>query len=111
MTHYATCVGCAFSGDCDKRRDMQASIKGLGITSLKFRCDKRRDEFQPGDAVWFEFVVDGGYSPFRGEYVIRRRFPGHVISQISKRVLGYVKPGVMCSEDRYPFEPMHGGVG
>ena len=52
MTYMHTCVGCAtLSKDCDYRKVVQSAIKGLGISSLRHRCQHRADLYQPGEIV------------------------------------------------------------
>lgn len=45
------CNHCRFAGDCDIRRDKLAGVRGLKLTSIKFTCQKRRDDLKPGAVV------------------------------------------------------------
>lgn len=111
MTYYATCAGCEFTADCEKRRAIQKSIKGVGITSLKFRCDLRRDKFVAGQAVWFDLVASIETTDCGGSYISRDSFSGYVVEQLGNKVVGFVKPGTIGGNEGFPFEPINNGVG
>lgn len=54
MTHYATCNGCILQNQgCPKRERVRETIKGLGVTSLKFSCPARSPLFMTGQRVSF----------------------------------------------------------
>ena len=56
MTYYATCLNCAVDKTtCAKRKAISSAIKGLGITSAKFRCADRVSRFRPGQRVEFDW--------------------------------------------------------
>lgn len=63
MTFYATCLNCAVDkATCGKRKAISSAIKGLGITSTKFRCADRVSRFRPGQRVefdWRYYEADG----------------------------------------------------
>lgn len=49
---YLTCRNCAVErGTCVRRAQVRAGIKGLGLTSVKFRCDDRQPLYRPGQRV------------------------------------------------------------
>lgn len=45
------CRTCPFKGDCEIRDKKREAVKGLGLTSIKFRCEKLRKAFVPGMKV------------------------------------------------------------
>lgn len=60
MAYFYTCRGCKFDdGNCQKKAGVRATIKGLGITSLKMRCGEREGHFQLGQRVSFPWRVFG----------------------------------------------------
>lgn len=80
MTHFRTCVGCAVDRKaCQRLAEVRTSLRGLNITSVKFKCDDRRDLFQPGQRVvaLVRYGLDGEQ--------FGDNFPGTVISQRGAR--------------------------
>ena len=54
MTYFSTCLNCAVDkAACGKRKAVRSAIKGLGITSAKFRCEDRVARFRRGQRVQF----------------------------------------------------------
>lgn len=53
-----TCYRCPLRWDNGKRCDILAgkvaSVKGLGLTKIAFRCERRESLFLPGDVVEFQ---------------------------------------------------------
>lgn len=58
MTSYQTCLGCAVDrNSCSIRANVKAGIKGLGLTSVKFKCTGRVALFQPGERVYVTWNI------------------------------------------------------
>lgn len=106
MTVYRTCYGCVLRGKPCERRDAVAKvISGLGIQSLKFKCDARKPLFAIGAPVWLETVwkVDGEGDE-NGTFT--DFFAGHVVGDLGGKALVYVKPGTLGRDEPhedYPF--------
>lgn len=67
MTYYHSCKGCSFSPvECDEREKIRSAIKGLHITSLKFKCANRLPFFLPGDRVSLKWRIfeEGDYDSY-----------------------------------------------
>jgi len=105
MTSYITCIGCALRDKkCERREGICAWIKGIGITSLKFRCDLYTPHYSPGDAVWAT-TWDGETAALEyGEWSLAE-FPATVIRQIGAKVLVYIPHGTKDREDDTIFQP------
>ncbi len=57
MANYRTCNGCAFEGHpCKTREAMSNAIRGLHITSIKWRCKDRRDAYEQGEPVFVSII-------------------------------------------------------
>lgn len=89
MTHFRTCRTCAKPPEtCERRAELKAKLRGLGVTSLKHRCDGFEPAFVAGDAVrvntlaWF---AKGEESP-----PPRLDFPGHFVSFVGGKALVFV---------------------
>ncbi len=53
MTAWRTCVGCHLQGKpCETRNDMRKPLKGLGVTSTKWKCHEREPRYRVGGPVW-----------------------------------------------------------
>lgn len=50
MTIYP-CRDCRFKNNCDIKDAKLKSVKGLGLTSIKFTCSKRKEDLKPGMVV------------------------------------------------------------
>ena len=49
---YLTCRNCAVDrSTCERRAHVRAGIRGLGLTSIRFRCDARVPLYRPGQRV------------------------------------------------------------
>jgi hypothetical protein len=55
------CRTCPFKANCDLRDRKRAAVKGLGLTSIKFRCERLRKAFVPGMKVLarLDYVATG----------------------------------------------------
>jgi len=57
MAYYHPCKSCTHAKTgCDKRDQMRASLKGLGVTSVKFKCQQRMPRFKMGQRVRFDWT-------------------------------------------------------
>lgn len=57
MTYYHKCKNCAVDvKSCERRKNIRQSIQGLGITSLKFKCEDRIPLFRVGQRVEFSWT-------------------------------------------------------
>lgn len=92
---YMTCIGCKLADtDCPFRRKLRDKIAGLGVTSIRWKCDGRVPAFKPGDAVWART-----YSSDPDGYEDREdHFPGHVVDTMQKRVLVFIPDGSVGSD-------------
>lgn len=84
---YGTCKGCLFGdGQCAERRKMTEKIKGLGITTMKWRCKWRRPAFTIGQAVSVSLIDNENdeFEPY-SEY-----FDAFVVGMKGRRVLAYI---------------------
>lgn len=56
MTYYHKCKNCAvYPASCERRQNIKASIRGLGLTSVKFACPDRLPLFHAGQRVEFDW--------------------------------------------------------
>jgi hypothetical protein len=81
MTSYTTCINCAADkATCERREQVRAAIKGAGITSLKFKCDKRQSMFHVGQrvAITWEVQTEAPYS-------LDETWPGTVVRENGTR--------------------------
>jgi hypothetical protein len=106
---YRTCTGCVHSsGFCQAREDVKATVKGIGVTSLKWKCKWKRPVYQPGDAVFVETI---GYEPEGDEDVFIGSFPATVIQTKGSKLVCFIEPGVEDEIQGVPFEPKAHGNG
>lgn len=57
MTYYAPCKNCTKDATtCERRVNLKKSLRGLGVTSVKFKCPDRVLPFTPGQRVEVSFV-------------------------------------------------------
>lgn len=103
MTFFRTCAGCRFAADCDEQRQFSASIKGLRITSVKWRCAKRRPKFEIGAPVWATVAIgptDDDGRPFFAS------FPGNVVGYpVPTKAMVFIRPDAPSQNGKYSFEP------
>lgn len=109
MTYFRTCIGCKSREDCPTKDALKASIKGLGLTSIKHRCKNRVEMFQKGDPVvvrtysGYSEPSDSGY----GNDAVHDDYPGYFIRQNAAKALVIVKPGTHGHDygESFPFLP------
>lgn len=114
MTHYATCVGCQAEKACFVRDDFKLRVKGLGLTSVKWRCKSRVDRFQRGAPVWVITQTDLNNPTFdedsreygRATGPERNTFPGIFIKAMGSKGLVFIHPG---APSMYEHEVFVGG--
>lgn len=84
---YATCRNCAVDRpSCARRAEVRARVKGLGLTSIKFRCAARRPLYRPGQRVevtWRYCPPDWGYE----EGVSLETWPATVVQETKRGFL------------------------
>lgn len=104
MTFYRACVGCTLQGQpCGARETMRARIKGLSVTSVKWRCTSRESRFVVGELVWAHTVDGGQVSGEEGEPIFAD-FPAVVIKMLAgAKALVFIDPGVECSDGETQF--------
>ena len=52
------CFNCPHRKGCERKAEKLAAVRGLGLTSIAFKCDKRLSELQPGQRIEFT-MMDG----------------------------------------------------
>ena len=111
---YQTCIGCVHgTGFCQAREDIKARVKGIGVTSLKWKCRHRKPTYLPGEAVWVKIFIgweDRGDSWGREEQAFAE-FPGTVIRLKGSKAIIFIEPGVASRCEEYNFEPQANGNG
>ena len=111
MTVYRTCYGCAADPKtCQARKAVSDQIKGLGVTSIKWRCPDRKDRFHVGQAVWattHSGVIQSEYDG--GGYI--GDFPAIIIRHQGARAVVMIEPGALDRTERAPFTPLNAGNG
>ena len=91
---YRTCVGCIQQGQpCETRDKLRDKLKGLGVTSIKWKCSARVARLKRGDAVW-AYTIDGSNEYADNGSPFYDYFPAVVIKQTGSKMLVYIKPGV-----------------
>ena len=113
---YHPCKGCAVDVKTCKRRDeIHSAIKGLSVTSVKFKCTERSPYFKTGERVWvtlpfWEPVGTDGDSEchlayFHGTVIYERNKLGSYKVKIDEGMdindAGYVVPECLKSKTGY----------
>lgn len=99
MTIFRTCTGCkAHPGPCEIREALRRQLKGLGVTSIKWRCKSRESRFKPGDQVWVLTAADRNDADEHGN-PYRDHFPGVIIEERGSKALLHVKDGSPGRDD------------
>jgi hypothetical protein len=111
---YPTCFGCVHgTGACQERERVKGHVKGIAVTSLKWKCKYRRPIYQSGAAVWVNLFIgmeDQGHSWGREEQLFAE-FPGVVIRLKGSKAVIFVEPGCQSDCENYDFEPQKNGNG
>lgn len=110
--NYGTCIGCVHdSGYCHARELVKAKVKGVGVTSIKWKCAHRRPVYQSGDAVWATTFI--GYSVDNDGWGRETKefasFPATVISLHGSKAFMFIEPGATSEGGDYNFEPHSNG--
>lgn len=87
MTYLRNCVNCRHAKQhCARRVNLLASLKGLGITSAKFRCHDRAPIFGVGERVSVEWPVpDGSQDDWGRTHYTLESWPATVICERGSR--------------------------
>jgi hypothetical protein len=104
---YRTCVGCELHRQpCDEREKVRAQIKGLGVTSIKWRCKNRVPIFNIGDPVWVHTVGSDDAMADDGEAYFDD-YPGVAIRAAGTKMLVFIEQGAPGRDygDEIPFNP------
>ena len=81
--YYSTCTNCAVEkSTCIRRAEIRSAIRGIGITSAKFRCDDRLSIFHPGQRVAVTWPVGDDYDDTNYE-----SWPATIIAEVGTRFL------------------------
>lgn len=104
--NYGTCKGCLFEKtDCAERRRIGAKVKGLGITTMKWKCKWRKPAFRVGQPVMVQILERSEYP---GEDFLHQ-FDGYVIGMKGRRVQAYIPKDNQFIEEPGDFEFKSGG--
>lgn len=107
MTTYRTCVGCIDEKhDCASRDRLRKHLKGLGVTSIKWKCAMRVDRVNVGDPVWALTVAsttDNDGEPYRDH------FPAMAIRHCGSKMLVFIEPGSLGRNEECKFDATHSG--
>lgn len=111
MTLYRTCVGClSDKSPCVARDDLRERLKGIGVTSIKWKCKDREPRFVVGDPIWALTVEGQGSDHQEGGEPYRDYFPGTVIRDCGSKLLVYIAPGSPGRDgEEYSFAPSGNG--
>ncbi len=105
MAVYRTCFGCVLQQEqCTARSALRDAMKGLRVTSVKWRCDSRRSRFQVGDAVWAKTIETIGQ-----EDACFADFPGVVVGIAGSAALVLIVDGVRSKCGGHRFTAGDGG--
>lgn len=91
------CRNCPHKDGCKTKVEKLAALRGLGITSVNFKCDKRLSELQPGQRI--EFTMGDGKGCDWSEYT----FHGVVMRPRGSKLLVW-----LVSRDDDVYEDMPG---
>lgn len=114
MSKYRTCAGCLFEGKpCAERDKMRTRVAGLGITSMKWKCDWRRAAFKPGDPVRVRLITFSDNDDYGNYSYDTADYPGTFVQSLrgSTRLLVFILPGVIGEWADDAFEPKADGAG
>lgn len=86
--YYHQCRGCTVNRDtCDRLSEIKSTLKGLGITSIKFKCSDRTPKFVVGNRVLVTLPFYEVYGPqgetdtylidFKGTVICERKTRGN----------------------------------
>jgi hypothetical protein len=87
MTHFRNCMNCLHEkSDCTRRLSLAAGLKGLGVTSVKFRCSARMPVFSVGQrvSVWWP-VPTGDTDDWGRQDFSQETWPATVVAERGNR--------------------------
>jgi hypothetical protein len=112
MTIYRTCAGCICDkAPCESREALKMKLKGIGVTSIKWKCADRKSRFEIGDPVIArtmagkEYIEGSGYGDAE---IAFDSFDGIVIRNAGTKCIVFIKPGTEGGESGYIFDPQKG---
>lgn len=95
---YSTCFNCAVDAStCQVRQRISRGIKGLGLQSIKFRCDARQPMFREGQRVLFNWSLWEPGDDEWGASELPLIFKGTVIREIKTKFAVQVDSGTDAS--------------
>ena len=111
MAYLHTCKACVFKdAPCARRETVRAGLRGLGVTSAKFRCDTHAPMFVEGDALAFKWTVYGDDPYDEGDKSYETTFTGAVLCQVAKSARFVVRVDHATNADGFdPREVFHNG--
>lgn len=104
MVAYRTCTGCVLQGKpCDMRDAMRERVRGLGITSIKWKCIGRVPRFKVGDLAWAKTTTGDG------DDSLTDLFPATVIRVLGAKALVFIDGDALSRGNEAPFEARGNG--
>ena len=88
------CRNCPHREGCEIKVAKLASLRGLGLASVNFKCDKRLSKLQPGQRITFVMRDGEGHDEPWDEYT----FTGIVMRPYRTKILVWL---VSCDDDVY----------
>jgi len=110
MTVYRTCRICIKRKGCDIKSEIGKKISGLGITSIKHKCDSYTPPFSPGEHVIATTYCDLDVGDECGE-LHNSKFNAVFIEQSGTKALVWIKPRESDIYDDVQFTPMKNNRG
>jgi len=95
----------AQSGPCEHRDALRASLKGLHITSVKWRCKARVPRFAPGDPVWALTAADRNEVDDETGQPYLDHFPGVIVGLHGSKALLHIAAGASGRSGDSKFVP------
>lgn len=108
MTIFRSCTGCMHQKQpCATRDALRDGLRGLSITSVKWRCADRNPRFVQGDPVWVTTVATYNATEEEGG-PCRTEFPGVMITPMGTKGLVCIAPGTEDIDGEYTFDAARG---
>lgn len=102
-----TCHGCAKEKvPCIDREAFKDALRGLGVTSVKWKCKSRVSAYEPGDPVWARTQA---FYAGHGEDGCVDDFPATVIRVMGTKAVVFIAPGSLGAGGEYQFEANNNG--
>ena len=110
MTFFRTCQGCVSEGSpCEARDALRLALRGLCVTSVKWKCAVRRPRFEIGSPVWATTIEDPLNPRSENGGAVLDLFPAVVVRVLGGKALVFIKPGAVGQSDNSFFVPT--GIG